>query len=324
VSWVRIDSMSMLTTPRIEGTITVRGGRKLSFAEFGPPRGRAVVWLHGTPGARRQIPEAARLAAVELDVRIIGIDRPGVGLSTPHLYDSILDFTPDLEIVLDRLGIGRVAVIGLSGGAPYALAASCALGERVAAVGVLGGVVPTRGADAVGGGLVGFLAHLAPVLPALRVPLAAAVSSFVRLVRPVASPAFDLYALLSPEGDRRVFARPEVKAMFLDDLVGNSRRGLRAPVFDLELFTRPWGFSLGEVRAPVHWWHGDADHIVPLEHARRVVPRLPRAALTVRCGESHLGGFALAEEVLGTLLSLWDETSDGPVPPAPVADGGPR
>ena len=105
----------------------VRRDRKLGFAEFGPLRGRPVIWLHGTPGARRQIPEAARVAAFELDVRLIGIDRPGVGLSTPHLYDSILDFTTDLEIVLDQLGLERVAMVGLSGGGPYALAAARAL-----------------------------------------------------------------------------------------------------------------------------------------------------------------------------------------------------
>jgi hypothetical protein len=35
--------------------MTVRSG----FAEFGDPQGRALFWLHGTPGARRQIPMEA-------------------------------------------------------------------------------------------------------------------------------------------------------------------------------------------------------------------------------------------------------------------------
>jgi pimeloyl-ACP methyl ester carboxylesterase len=299
--------VTTLTSPRVEGTVEVREGRKISFAEFGQARGRTVVWLHGTPGARRQIPEAARVAAAEMGVCILGIDRPGVGLSTPHLYGSILDFAADLEIVLDQLGIGQVAVIGMSGGGPYALAASRWLGERVTAVGVLGGVVPTRGPDAITGGLVGLATRLGPVIPALRTPLATVLSWGIRGLSPLASPGFDLYARFSPEGDRRVFSRPEIKAMFLDDLVGNSRRGLRAPIYDVVLFTRPWGFSLGEVPAPVHWWHGDADHIVPLDHARQAVPMLPRASLTIRPGESHLGGLAAAEEVLGTLMDMWDQ-----------------
>ena len=75
----------VLTAPRLEGTFAV-GDRRLGFAEFGNPRGRAVLWLHGTPGARRQIPQPARLAAQQMDLRLVGIDRPGVGSSTPHRY----------------------------------------------------------------------------------------------------------------------------------------------------------------------------------------------------------------------------------------------
>ena len=303
--------MALITAPRVEGSILVREGRKIGFAEFGSLHGRPFVWLHGTPGGRRQIPEAARIAANELGIRIIGIDRPGVGLSTPHLYDSILDFTLELEIVLDQLGIDQVAVIGLSGGGPYALAAGHAFPSRVRVVGVLGGVVPTRGADAVPGGLVGTLSPLAPILPPLRVPLGLSLSALTRLLRPAGSQLLDLYARFSPEGDRRLFARPEVKAMFLDDLIGGARRGLQAPVNDLILFLRPWGFYLRDIRVPVWWWHGDDDHIVPLAQAHQVVPRIPGAGLTTRPGESHLGGLDAATEVLAKLLELWSDGKGG-------------
>ncbi len=66
--------------------MAVRDGRRLSFAEYGSPRGPAIVWMHGTPGARRQIPFEARAYAEQHGLRIIGIDRPGIGSSTPHLY----------------------------------------------------------------------------------------------------------------------------------------------------------------------------------------------------------------------------------------------
>jgi pimeloyl-ACP methyl ester carboxylesterase len=96
--------------------------------------------------------------------------------------------------------------------------------------------------------------------------------------------------------------------MFLDDLSG---RRLRAPVDDIILFTRDWGFSVRDVKVPVKWWHGDADHIVPLSHGEHMVDLLPDAELFVRPGESHLGGFAAAEEVLETLLAAWDTTTQG-------------
>jgi len=298
--------MSEITPPRIEGRVEVRDGRKLGFAEFGPPDGRPIVWLHGTPGARKQIPEDARLAAEEVGVRFVGVDRPGTGLSTSHLYGSILEFTDDLRILIDELGFGDLAVIGLSGGGPYALAAGHAMPDRVKAVGVLGGVAPTRGEDAIGGGLVSVATRFAPLIPPFRVPLGLTLGLVVATLIPVGRPALEVYARFSPPGDREVFAREEIKAMFINDLT-DTRGRLRAPIDDVILFTRDWGFRLQDVTPPVKWWHGDADHIVPLAHGQHCVERLPNAELFVRPGESHLGGFGAAEEVLETILAAWDQ-----------------
>jgi pimeloyl-ACP methyl ester carboxylesterase len=258
--------------PRIEGTIVLADGRRLGFAEFGTPDGKPVFWFHGTPGARRQIPPEARVAAQKRGVRLIGVDRPGVGDSTPHVYPSFGAWAQDIAAAADSLGLGRFGLIGLSGGGPYVLACAHALPERVVAGAVLGGVAPTVGPEAAPG---------------------------------VSSPIFNLYARLSPPGDRAVFARPEMKAIFIDDLVHGSRWGLRAPVYDLLLFSGPWGFRLRDIRVPIRFWHGDADHLVPLEHAHHQASLVPNATLKVRHGESHLGSLAAAEEVLDAILALW-------------------
>jgi pimeloyl-ACP methyl ester carboxylesterase len=300
--------VGQITPPRIEGTVRVRGGRKLGFAEFGPFDGRPIVWLHGTPGARRQIPEEARQAADASRVRFIGVDRPGTGLSAPHLYGSVFDFVDDLEILLDELGIAELAVIGLSGGGPYALAAGHAMPGRVAVVGVLGGVAPTRGPDAAPGGLVGLATRFAPLFPPFRVPLGVALGLLVLTMRPFGHQALRAYARVSPPGDRAVFDRPEIESMFLDDLTETGGR-LRAAVDDVILFTRDWGFSLRDIRVPVCWWHGDADHIVPFSHAEHCVKLIPDAQLFLRPGESHLGGFGAAKEVLDTMLRAWARVS---------------
>ena len=94
--------MGRVTAPRLEGTVQVGPKRRLGFAEFGPHDGRPVFWLHGTPGARRQIPEEARVLAHDLGVRIIGVDRPGIGSSTPHLYPNVLGFATDLDAARTR------------------------------------------------------------------------------------------------------------------------------------------------------------------------------------------------------------------------------
>ncbi len=295
-----------IARPKLEGNIAVGDDRQLGFAEFGDPQGRAVFWLHGTPGARRQIPTEARVYAEENHIRLIGIDRPGIGASTPHQYDTVVAFADDLRTVADTLGIDKMAVIGLSGGGPYTLGCAAAMPDRVVAVGVLGGVAPTVGSDAIGGGVMALGSLVAPLLTVAGFPIRWAAVGFIRMLKPVAEPALYLYARISPEADRALLVRPEFKAMFLDDLLNGSRKQLAAPFADIIVFARDWGFRLEQVKIPVRWWHGDADHIVPFDHGRHVVERLPDAELYHLPGESHLAGLGRAEEILHTMVELWD------------------
>ena len=297
--------------PKLEGNIAVGRGRQIGFAEFGHPQGRPVFWLHGTPGARRQIPAEARIYAAEHGIRLIGIDRPGIGSSTPYQYGAVGDFPRDLAVIADTLGIDKMAVVGLSGGGPYTLACAAELTDRVVVAGVLGGVAPTVGPDAISGGLVALGAWAAPLLEVGGLPLRLLAVNLIKVIRPVASPALEVYARVSPDGDRRLLGRPEFKAMFLDDLLNGSRKQLGAPIADIIAFSRPWGFRLDEVKVPVHWWHGDRDHIVPFVHGQHMVAALPDATLYPIPGESHLAGLGCATEILRTLMADWDRSSRG-------------
>jgi pimeloyl-ACP methyl ester carboxylesterase len=295
-----------IARPKLEGNIAVGDDRQIGFAEFGDPQGRAIFWLHGTPGARRQIPMEARVYAEERQIRLIGVDRPGIGSSTPYQYDTVSAFAEDLRTIADTLGIDRFEVIGLSGGGPYTLACAAAMPDRVVAAGVLGGVAPVRGADGIAGGVSTLISAAAPIVEFAGAPLRLAASTLIRLIRPVAEPALYAYARISPEADRQLLVRPEFRAMFLDDLLNGSRKQLAAPFADVVVFARDWGFRLDEVKVPVRWWHGDRDHIVPFEHGQHVVSRLPDAQLTHLPGESHLAGLGRAEEILDTMVELWN------------------
>jgi pimeloyl-ACP methyl ester carboxylesterase len=296
-----------IARPKLEGNVAVGEDRQIGFAEFGDPQGRAVFWLHGTPGARRQIPTEARVYAKQHGIRLIGLDRPGTGSSSPHLYENIAAFADDLRTIADILGIDKMAVIGLSGGGPYALASAAAMPDRVVAAGILGGVAPFLGDEGITSALMNLGKRAAPLLRLGGDPLRIGASLMVRAIRPFANTALALYAAISPEGDRRLLTRPEFGAMFLDDLLNGSRKQLAAPFNDVVLFTRGWGFRLDEVKVPVRWWHGDSDHIVPFAHGQHAVALLPDAELIVLPGESHLGGLGRGEDVLSTLMKIWDE-----------------
>lgn len=296
-----------IARPKLEGNVAVGDDRQIGFAEFGDPQGRAVFWLHGTPGARRQIPVEAREYAERKHIRLIGVDRPGIGSSTPFQYRNVLAFADDLRTIADVLGIDDMAVIGLSGGGPYALACAAAMPDRVLVCGVLGGVAPTVGPEAISGGLMSLGSAIAPFMPVIGLPLRLAAVGLIQAIRPLGSRAVDMYGRVSPIGDRRLLARPEFKAMFLDDLLNGSRKQMAAPFADVVVFARDWGFRLDQVKVPVHWWHGDKDHIIPFEHGQHVVALLPDAELYTLPGESHLAGLGYAEQILGNIMELWDE-----------------
>lgn len=295
-----------LLPPRDERTVRVAADRVLGIAQFGPADGKAVFWFHGTPGGRRQVPPAARRAAVEYGVRLIGIERPGTGGSTGHLYADIRAYADDIAAVADALEIDRFGVIGLSGGGPYVLACAHELPERVVGAVVLGGVAPTVGDDAMDGGIVDLTRRLRPLIDLARQPLGIALTVLARLLKPVGPQATALYSRISPPGDREAFASPGMQEMFLDDLNGAAARGgLGAVTADLALFGRHWGFSVGDIQVPVRFWHGDADNIVPLQHAEKLADRVPNAELHVRPGESHIGTLVVGDEAVRTVVALW-------------------
>ncbi|MGO9225768.1 alpha/beta fold hydrolase [Mycobacterium sp.] len=292
--------------PRAEGRFYLPNGRRLGFAEYGDPAGEVVLWFHGTPGGRRQFPQAGRRAAEQLGLRVVAVERPGTHLSDPHPYETVAQWATDMAFVADALGAQRLAVVGLSGGGPYALACGAVppLAGRVAAVGVLGGVTPTVGPEACAIGAIDLTRRFAPLLSRLRWPLSALVSGLVLPALPFGHYGYLAYTATTKAGDRRVLADPEMEPMFLDDLVVLSGGRFWAVVDDIRLFGRDWGFRLADVKVPVRWWHGDTDPIVPLDAARCAVSHLPDAELVLRPEESHLGGVAAADEVLGYVRQL--------------------
>jgi len=71
-------------------TIKLKDGRNLGYSEYGDPSGKPIFEFHGNPSSRLGsilFDEAAR----KLGIRIIGIDRPGMGLSDYKPGRKLLD-----------------------------------------------------------------------------------------------------------------------------------------------------------------------------------------------------------------------------------------
>jgi hypothetical protein len=88
-------------------TIRLAGGRTVGFADYGIADATAVLWCHGGPGSRLE-PAYLRREASEAGLRIIGIDRPGYGLSAPQPGRTIAGWVPEALAVALRRYLRRI------------------------------------------------------------------------------------------------------------------------------------------------------------------------------------------------------------------------
>ena len=111
---------------RTSQTLKLEDGRTLGFAEYGPKDGYPIFDLHGLPGSRFE-GKLFESPAFEHNARIITIDRPGIGLSSPQPGRTILDHAKDVQALASHLGLKTFSIMGVSGGGPYALACAYAI-----------------------------------------------------------------------------------------------------------------------------------------------------------------------------------------------------
>jgi len=225
---------------------------ELGVAEYGHPGGRPVLYFHGFPGSRLEA-SAADAVAGSLRIRLIAFDRPGMGRSPFQSGRTIPDIAFDVARLADGLGIARFAVLGVSGGAPYALACGLRLPARVDRIGLISPAGPfaeKRYQAALGWNARALLrlANLAPALyrRALRKASRVLAKDAERFLRRSAE------RLGAPDREVLLGNLP----LFAENLREALRNGDDGVVREGELLARPWGFLPHEVRQPVLLWHG--------------------------------------------------------------------
>jgi pimeloyl-ACP methyl ester carboxylesterase len=295
---------TFLNAPEKVFTMTLADGRRLAYAEYGDPAGTPVLFFHGWGDSRLTRHPDDRLTA-DLGVRLIAIDRPGIGGSDFKPGRTLLDWPEDVRQLMDALGLGTAAILAHSGGCPYALACAARLPERFSRVGIVSGLAPL---DRPGGtdGLALWMrlgSHLFRRWPwtarAVFPPLP--LWAYARLERFIAV----FYERLSmPPGDRGVMALPGVREMFMRAGGENMRQGTQGTAQDLYLvFGRPWGFQPAECKLPLVLWYGDADHTAPASMGRYLASQVKGSRLMIYPGEGHLMFIARWADILAVLAN---------------------
>lgn len=273
-----------------DNTVTLRDGRQLGFARVGDPGGMPLFYFHGFPGSRLEALFAEK-AATDLGVCLIGVDRPGYGLSDGKPGRQLGDWPCDVCELADALDMDRFSVIGVSGGGPYAAACAWKMPQRLSRVAIVCGLGPLETAEAFRGmialnrlglGLcqrVSWLIRplLAPFFMGLRLAPEHAISHLTSKVRPV---------------DRKTLRRSDVRRLLARTFREAFRHGMEGAVQDLQIYTKPWGFALSDIEIKVLLWHGEKDVIVPPSMGRYQAARIPRCVAVFYRKEGH---FSLVE-----------------------------
>lgn len=277
------------------GSVVLPDGRTLAYGEFGDPAGIPVFVFHGGVGSRG-FGLLFDEAASELGVWIVSPDRPGYGQSDLQPDRTLLDWPDDVATLADALGIDKFAVLGVSGGGPYAAACAHTMPERISAAALVSSIGPPAAGRPPGLRLILWLARWLPWLAG------------VPIKRTLERARTDPEAAIAARANGK--AEPE-RAMHHGDAgrrlnaqtAEGGRQGHRHAVQEMAIAGRDWGFDLGEISVPVGVWHGALDRTVAVETAKFLARAIPESELTVHDNVGHLSlPVDYAEEILEFLV----------------------
>lgn len=294
-------------------SLALPSGRTLAWVTYGTPDQssdlKTIFYFHGFPGCSL---EASYLSThlPKHNARCISIDRPGMGNST--YYDrKITDWPSDVLAVADHLSIPQFYILGISGGAPYALACAhsipCVDGTtgRLRGIAVVSGMYPTT-------------LSMEGMLPELRTLLfcgawlprfaTGALLDFLmgRAARSadlkVLEKAMDQAMAKRPETERVVWADADVRAAAVKSTRVAFRQGGAGVAMELMLLG-DWGFRLEDIDGKnVKLWHGMLDRNVPVAMAEEAAG-LIGCRTCFKEADGHMSmSFNHVEEVLEDLL----------------------
>jgi pimeloyl-ACP methyl ester carboxylesterase len=280
--------------------VGLRDGRRLAYSEAGRPSGEPVLYLHGAIGTPYR--RSAELDGViaELGIRYLMVNRPGFGQSDALPGRTLLDHADDLSQLADRLGLERFAVVGVSTGAPYALAAALRLPDRVHAAAAVSSLSPLR--DDAPRGMPLRLRLALGLLRAAPGFCTRAGDSVVRLLE--RHPSLLLRAMVTgaPEADRSLLDDSHASQTAAQSFLAAARGGVGEMINDYRLCSGPWGFAPSEIDTTVHVWHGMRDQLVPVDHALALAAEIRRSRISLDPEDGHFFFRRRLRDILGGLL----------------------
>jgi pimeloyl-ACP methyl ester carboxylesterase len=280
--------------------VTAADGRKLTYLDVGDPDGPLVIHSHGGPSSRleaRLLADAAR----KNRLRLVCVDRPGMGQSSPQKARTYSGWADDLITIADALGYQEFGVTGWSEGGPWALAAAAYIDparlRHVSSIapGSYGAFGDNSAAeylskiDALGGSLaLRFKPGFRLMYATLGVTAKHFPRSFVKQVRNGVN-----------DYDKRILLTPGIGTAFGDSCAECFAHGSEGLVRDAELLYRSWAFDVSEIDRPVHLWQGLDDLLVPDPINKAVADAMPGSVWHPVEGAGHFVAVGAGDDIFG-------------------------
>lgn len=304
----------------IEGksdVIGLKDGRRLGFAEYGDRQGAPLLYFHGWPSSRLE-GELVAAEALKGQIRLIVPDRPGFGLSDFKPDRRLVDWPDDVLELAEALGVERFAILGPSGGGPYAAVCAWKIPDRLDAVGIVSGMSPLEAPGVLDSmrPLNRRLAQIGRLAPWLARPLA---WQAIRSMKRDPDRYFERQLADLPEPDRAIMARPEVRRIMLGAALEAFRQGAGGVALENGIYARPWGFRLQEIILEIQLWHGELDKNTPPAMGRYMAKTVPNCQAQFWPNEGHISLFVNQMEAI--LRALTSGGSGGPEGIRPNSSG---
>jgi pimeloyl-ACP methyl ester carboxylesterase len=269
-------------------TLSLKDGRNIGYIEYGDKQGVPVMFFHGTPGSRLMFLEDDEISK-ELGIRLISLDRPGFGLSTPKPNRTLLDWVDDVREVADLLKLDTFSVIGVSGGGAFAAACAYALPERIQTAALVSSAVPFINgkppkSQMFANKLAFFLAKRAPWI--LKASYRASKKQIEQQPEKFMKQTKEGNKHLN-EWDRQFLQTEEQLKSLMMHLYEAMRHSVDECVNEPVLLTKPWGFSFEDINIPVDIWHGKDDRMAPFDEMEKLVPTFKKAKTHFVSGAGH-------------------------------------
>ncbi len=282
--------------------LQLKDGRRLCYSEYGALDGYPVLYNHGFPGSRLEA-QLLDTAAKNVGARLVAVDRPGYGGSDYLPNRKIGDWPGDIARLMEHLGLNQFAVLGVSGGGPYAVACAQTLSAYMTALGLVCalGSMDEVGSENGMGLIAARMIDLMRRSPRMtRWLYANVIGPFMRRY-PEAVLA--ILAGKAPQADKQVLKEPQTRGICIRSAAEAFHHGGRGPAWDLFLYTQPSGTELSAITVDTLLWHGAEDRTVPVAMGYHYAEQIPNCAVEIIPREGH---FSLtvrwAETILGALM----------------------